>query len=68
MVYRKKATTVNDMKNMLYNLSDFKEKKGKYSLHISMAHECMKVFENHKLSTVGIIEQVLLIFFTIKIF
>ncbi|KAG5518740.1 hypothetical protein PMAC_002709 [Pneumocystis sp. 'macacae'] len=54
---QKKATTVNDMKNMLYNLSGFKEKKSKYSLHISMAHECMKVFEDHKLSVVGIIEQ-----------
>ncbi|KAG4305501.1 hypothetical protein PORY_001057 [Pneumocystis oryctolagi] len=54
---KKKATTINDMKNMLYSLSHFKEKRDKYSLHISIAHECMKVFEDHKLSIVGVIEQ-----------
>lgn len=56
-INQKEATSLSDMRNMLYNLSHFQEMRDKYSLHISMAHECMKIFEEHKLSSVGIIEQ-----------
>lgn len=45
------------MKNMLYSLPHFQEMRDKYSLHISIVCECMKIFEEHKLSSVGVIEQ-----------
>ncbi|KAG5437150.1 hypothetical protein PCANB_001126 [Pneumocystis canis] len=54
---QKKPTSINDMRNMLYSLPRFREKRDEYSLHISIAHECMKIFEEHKLSTIGTIEQ-----------
>ncbi|KTW27334.1 hypothetical protein T552_02317 [Pneumocystis carinii B80] len=53
----KKNTSLNDMKNMLYSLPHFQEMRDKYSLHISIVCECMKIFEEHKLSSVGVIEQ-----------
>jgi syntaxin-binding protein 1 len=56
----KQASTANldDIKDMLAGLPEFKEKKQAYSLHLTMAQECMNLFEQHKLPEVAVVEQV----------
>ncbi|KAF7726559.1 DEAH (Asp-Glu-Ala-His) box polypeptide 34 [Apophysomyces ossiformis] len=51
------AKSLKDMKDMLSNLPQFQEMKAKYSAHLSIAQECMSVFERHKLNSVGNLEQ-----------
>lgn len=45
---------------MLAGLSDFQEGKNAYSLHLNMAQECMKFFQERKLLEVSSVEQVCL--------
>jgi syntaxin-binding protein 1 len=45
---------------MLAGLSDFQEGKNAYSLHLNMAQECMKFFQERRLLEVSSVEQVCL--------
>ncbi|KAL1962894.1 hypothetical protein VTN77DRAFT_9072 [Rasamsonia byssochlamydoides] len=51
--------TVNTIKDMLAGLSDFQEGKNLYTLHLNMAQECMKFFQERKLLEVSSVEQCL---------
>ncbi|KAJ7638250.1 Sec1-like snare protein [Roridomyces roridus] len=51
------AASLNDMKEMLASLPQFQEQREKFSLHLSMAQECMGLFEQDKLPLVATIEQ-----------
>ncbi|KAJ7202875.1 Sec1-like snare protein [Mycena pura] len=51
------AASLNDMKDMLAGLPQFQEQREKFSLHLSMAQECMGIFERDKLPVVAAIEQ-----------
>ncbi|KAH9172950.1 Sec1-like protein [Lactarius sanguifluus] len=51
------AATLNDMKDMLANLPQYQEQREKFSLHLSMAQECMDIFERDKLPVVATVEQ-----------
>jgi syntaxin-binding protein 1 len=51
------ATSLNAIKDMLAGLPQFQELKEKYSLHLSMAQECMNIFQHHKLPDVASVEQ-----------
>jgi len=55
---REGAATLNDMKEMLANLPQFQEQREKFSLHLSMAQDCMAIFERDKLPLIANIEQV----------
>ncbi|KAJ5802745.1 uncharacterized protein N7503_005195 [Penicillium pulvis] len=50
-------TSVNTIKDMLGGLTEFTEGKDAYTLHLNMAEECMKYFQQHKLLEVSSIEQ-----------
>ncbi len=43
---------------MLAGLPQFQELKEAYSLHLSMAQECMNIFQNRKLMDLASVEQV----------
>lgn len=47
------------IKDMLAGLSDFQEGKNIYTLHLNMAQECMRYFQEHKLLEVSSVEQCL---------
>ncbi|KAI0272325.1 Sec1-like protein [Gloeopeniophorella convolvens] len=51
------AATLNDMKDMLASLPQYQEQREKFSLHLSMAQECMDIFERDKLPVVASVEQ-----------
>ncbi|KAL0953723.1 hypothetical protein HGRIS_004913 [Hohenbuehelia grisea] len=51
------AASLNDMKDMLANLPQYQEQREKFSLHLSMAQECMGIFERDKLPLVANVEQ-----------
>ncbi|TFK74997.1 Sec1-like snare protein [Pluteus cervinus] len=51
------AASLNDMKEMLANLPQYQEQREKFSLHLSMAQECMSIFERDKLPAVANVEQ-----------
>ncbi|KAI8141031.1 Sec1-like protein [Fennellomyces sp. T-0311] len=51
------AKSLKDMKEMLGNLPQFQDMKAKYSAHLSIAQECLSIFEKHKLNSVGNLEQ-----------
>ncbi|KAF7296537.1 hypothetical protein HMN09_01060700 [Mycena chlorophos] len=51
------AASLNDMKDMLASLPQYQEQREKFSLHLSMAQECMGLFEQDKLPLVAAIEQ-----------
>lgn len=53
------ATSLNAIKDMLAGLPQFQEMKEAYSLHLTMAQECMNVFQNQKLPDIASIEQTL---------
>jgi len=55
------AATLNDMKDMLASLPQYQEQREKFSLHLSMAQECMDIFERDKLPVVATVEQVCLL-------
>ncbi|KAG8894659.1 vacuolar sorting protein VPS33/slp1, partial [Tulasnella sp. 417] len=50
-------SSVNDMKDMLANLPQFKEMREKFSLHLNMAPECMDKYQNMHLEDVAKVEQ-----------
>ncbi|KAJ3365900.1 vacuolar sorting protein VPS33/slp1 [Allomyces arbusculus] len=51
------SVSLKDMKATLAAMPQFQELKQKYSIHISMAQECMTVFEKLKLAETGAVEQ-----------
>ncbi|KAG9019182.1 vacuolar sorting protein VPS33/slp1 [Tulasnella sp. 427] len=50
-------SSVNDMKDMLANLPQFKEMREKFSLHLNMAPECMDKYASMHLEDVAKVEQ-----------
>ncbi|RKP09734.1 Sec1-like protein [Thamnocephalis sphaerospora] len=53
----KTDASLGDMKRILADLPQFQELKAKYSVHISLAQECMNLFERQKLPMIGEVEQ-----------
>ncbi|GAM90181.1 hypothetical protein ANO11243_082210 [Dothideomycetidae sp. 11243] len=53
------ANSLNAIKDMLAGLPQFQELKEAYSLHLSMAQECMNMFQSQKLPDVASVEQIL---------
>ncbi|KAI9226938.1 MAG: Sec1-like protein [Piptocephalis tieghemiana] len=51
------SSSLNTMKDVLADLPQFQEQKARYSAHISIAQECMDVFERRKLGVIGSVEQ-----------
>jgi syntaxin-binding protein 1 len=51
------ATSLNAIKDMLAGLPQFQEKKEEYSLHLTMAQECMDKFQKQKLPDIASVEQ-----------
>ncbi|KAF5361824.1 hypothetical protein D9756_002266 [Leucocoprinus leucothites] len=51
------AASLNDMKDMLASLPQYQEQREAFSLHTTMAQECMAIFEHAKLPLVGNVEQ-----------
>ncbi|KAF9454243.1 Sec1-like snare protein [Macrolepiota fuliginosa MF-IS2] len=51
------AASLNDMKDMLASLPQYQEQREAFSLHTTMAQECMALFEQAKLPQVGNVEQ-----------
>ncbi|KAF8317774.1 Sec1-like snare protein [Cantharellus anzutake] len=51
------ATTLNDMKDMLASLPQYQEMREKFSLHLTMAQECMDIFEKRDLKKIANVEQ-----------
>lgn len=51
------ATSLNAIKDMLAGLPQFQEMKEAYSLHLSMAQECMNTFQHRKLPDIASVEQ-----------
>ena len=58
LMSREKATSLNDMRDMLADLPQFQEMRDQFSLHLNLAEKCMQVFEEKKLLEVGLVEQV----------
>ncbi|KAF9171456.1 vacuolar sorting protein VPS33/slp1 [Mortierella sp. AD011] len=52
-----KAASLRNMKDQLANLPQYQDTKAKYSTHIDMAKECMKIFEKFKINELGLVEQ-----------
>ncbi|KAG0244284.1 Sec1-like protein [Mortierella sp. GBAus27b] len=52
-----KVASVKNMKDQLANLPQYQDLKTKYSTHIEMAKECMKIFEKFKINELGLVEQ-----------
>lgn len=53
-----KANSLNAIKDMLAGLPEFQSMKEAYSLHLSMAQECMNIFQHCKLPDLASVEQV----------
>ncbi|KAI1815163.1 Sec1 family protein [Poronia punctata] len=51
------TTSINAIKDMMAGLPQFTEMKQSYSLHITMAQECMDIFQRHKLADISPLEQ-----------
>ncbi|QUC19353.1 uncharacterized protein UV8b_03594 [Ustilaginoidea virens] len=51
------ATSLNAIRDMLAGLPQFQEMKEAYSLHLTMAQECMNIFQRNKLPDLASIEQ-----------
>ena len=52
------ASSLNAIKDMLAGLPQFQEMKEAYALHLSMAQECMNIFQHQKLPDLATVEQV----------
>jgi syntaxin-binding protein 1 len=52
-----KVASLRNMKDQIANLPEYQDKKAKYSTHIHMAKECMKIFEKFKINELGLVEQ-----------
>ncbi|KAI9667522.1 MAG: vacuolar sorting protein VPS33/slp1 [Bathelium mastoideum] len=50
---------LNVIKDMLAGLPQFQELKEAYSLHLTMAQDCMNIFEHNKLPDLASVEQIL---------
>ncbi|KAI1083414.1 Sec1-like protein [Whalleya microplaca] len=50
-------TSLNAIKDMMAGLPQFQEMKETYSLHLTMAQECMNIFQRHKLADMSPMEQ-----------
>ncbi|KAI0014439.1 Sec1 family protein [Xylariaceae sp. FL0662B] len=50
-------TSLNAIKDMMAGLPQFQEMKETYSLHLTMAQECMNIFQRHKLADMSPTEQ-----------
>ncbi|KAF9894729.1 vacuolar sorting protein VPS33/slp1 [Aspergillus nanangensis] len=50
---------VNTIKDMLAGLTEFQQGRDAYTLHLNMAGECMKLFQDRKLLEVSSVEQCL---------
>lgn len=48
---------MNTIKDMLAGLTEFQQGREAYTLHLNMAQECMKHFQEHKLIEVSSVEQ-----------
>ncbi|CAK7268857.1 hypothetical protein SEPCBS119000_003274 [Sporothrix epigloea] len=53
------ATSLNAIRDMLAGLPQFQEMKEAYSLHLTMAQDCMNKFQKNKLPDVASVEQTL---------
>lgn len=53
------AASLNAIKDMLAGLPQFTSLKEAYSLHLTMAQECMTIFQNRKLPDIASLEQIL---------
>ncbi|GAP86352.1 putative Sec1 family protein [Rosellinia necatrix] len=53
------TTSINAIKDMMAGLPQFTEMKEAYSLHITMAQECMNIFQQQKLADMSLIEQMM---------
>lgn len=53
------TTSLSAIRDMMAGLPQFQEMKEAYSLHLTMAQECMNIFQHHKLSDTASIEQTL---------
>ncbi|KAG8628632.1 hypothetical protein KVT40_002497 [Elsinoe batatas] len=53
------ANSLNAIKDMLAGLPEFQEMKEAYSLHLSMAQDCMNIFQKNKLPDLASVEQIL---------
>ncbi|KAI1001162.1 Protein transport protein [Podosphaera aphanis] len=51
------TANLNAIKDMLAGLPQFQELKEAYSLHLSMAQQCMDIFQRHKLPDIASVEQ-----------
>lgn len=49
---------LNAIKDMIAGLPQFQEMKEAYSLHLTMAQECMNIFQHQKLPDLASVEQV----------
>lgn len=56
--FREGAASLNDMKDMLANLPQYQEQREKFSLHLTMAQQCMDTFERDRLTEIATVEQV----------
>ena len=54
--------TINNIKDMIAGLPQFREGKDLYTLHLNMAQECMEVFQKCRLPEVATVEQVRSVF------
>lgn len=52
-------TNLSAIRDMLAGLPQFQEMKESYSLHLTMAQECMNIFQHHKLPDIASVEQTL---------
>jgi syntaxin-binding protein 1 len=53
------TTNLNSIRDMLAGLPQFQEMKEAYSLHLTMAQECMNIFEKNHLMDIASVEQTL---------
>ena len=53
------TTNLNTIRDMLAGLPQFQEMKEAYSLHLTMAQECMNIFQHQKLPDMASVEQTL---------
>ncbi|KAL7807615.1 syntaxin binding protein 1 [Trichoderma gracile] len=53
------TTSLSAIRDMMAGLPQFQEMKEAYSLHLTMAQECMNIFQRHKLSDTAVTEQTL---------
>lgn len=58
---RSKATSLNDMRDMMAALPEFTETRSQFALHINVAERCMNIFKDKNLTELGLLEQVIIL-------